>query len=165
MRKSSTGLLDTLRAIPRCPRDVLKAYTLWVSDSYTLITYTHPRHPSSTCSHDILPRHPPSNAPHDIPPRHAPHDILPRHAPHDTIPRHVTHDMLSTTAFHDTFPRWHPTISFHDTLSQWHPTTCTHSTYVLPRHPNLGPSDIVSYANVQRDPDRDGAFLQSVMWY
>ena len=26
-------------------------------------------------------------------------------------------------------------------------------------------SDIVSYANVQRDPDRDRAFLQSVMWY
>ena len=26
-------------------------------------------------------------------------------------------------------------------------------------------SDIVSYANVQCDPDRDGAFLQSVMWY
>ena len=44
LEKSSTGLLDSLRGIPRCPRGVFKAYTLWVNDGYLSVT-----HETCTC--------------------------------------------------------------------------------------------------------------------
>ena len=141
MRKSSTGLLDTLRAIPRCPRDVLKAYTLWVSDSYTLITYTHPRHPSSTCSHDTHPAMLPTTYLHDMLPTTSSHDMLPT----TCSPRHAPHDMLPTTCF----PRQHPTTHSHDDVPRHHFTTHFHND--IPRRvptPHMFSHDIRTWVPV-----------------